>query len=506
MCKPDGLRETRRVIVAGAGPAGLLMASLLLARNEEAGPFTYHVTLVDGREDYGNYSQEELSKNHRSWMLGLADHGMDAIKTLPDLYNNYVKGQGILTTEGNIYLGKKKISFPMDSSSGSDSNSSPPEAFIVDRNYVVAALARYAKETHGDDDNFTPMYLSKCQYVDYENKQVLVRSNESQKEKYIPYDLLIGCDGVRSTVREALIKRHSNFTCETTDIFQEFKATHLELPKSVSASALSLLPDIFPYCQGIVLPETGGQANISIGVPRNCYEKLAEELKSSDYKVVAEYTKKNFKAFELQDYDDFAKQWVGQRWNQTGMVHCNFYHSVQTGIVIMGDAAHATSPSIGMGMNTALRDAQMFDEILKESKDDLTTALPAFSEARVKEGNALSDLAYYLYCADKTQQTIETLHMIVRGTLHSKFPRLVDQHPQSLIGRRGVALSDVYDLAVKQGIIRKHRAINDKIRMQHFEQSTGMVKSAEKESGSVSKIITIGSVLVAFAAYKFLQV
>merc|ERR1719221_43180 len=483
------------------------MASLLLARNEEAGgPFTYHVTLVDGREDYGSYSQEELSKNHRSWMLGLADHGMDAIKTLPDLYNNYVRGTGNSRQEGNIYLGKKRISYPMDSSSGSHPKSAPPEAFIVDRNYVVAALARYVKETHGDDDNFTAMYLSKCQYVDYENKQVLVRSNESQKEAYIPYDLLIGCDGVRSTVREALIKRHSNFSCETTDIFQEFKATHLELPKTVSASSLCLLPDIFPYCQGIVLPETGGQANISIGVQRNCFEKMAEELKSSDYKVVAEYTKKNFKAFELQDYDDFAKQWVGQRWNQTGMVHCNFYHSLQAGIVIMGDAAHATSPSIGMGMNTALGDAQIFDEILKESKDDLTAALPAFSEARVKEGNALSDLAYYLYCADKTHQTIETLHMVVRGVLHSKFPRLVDQHPQSLIGRRGVALSDVYDVAVKQGIITKHRAMNDKIRMQHFEQRTGMVKSAGKDGNGVSKVIAIGSVLVAFAAYKFLQV
>merc|ERR1719291_1267149 len=105
------------------------MTSLLLARNEEAGgPITYHVTLVDGREDYGSYSQEELSKNHRSWMLGLADHGMDAIKTLPDLYNNYVRGQGILVKEGNIYLGKKRISYPMDSSSGSHPMSAPPEA------------------------------------------------------------------------------------------------------------------------------------------------------------------------------------------------------------------------------------------------------------------------------------------------------------------------------------------------------------------------------------------
>ena len=35
----------------------------------------------------------------------------------------------------------------------------------------------------------------------------------------------------------------------------------------------------------------------------------------------------------------------------------------------MGDAAHATNPALGMGLNTALRDAQVMYEILKENQD-----------------------------------------------------------------------------------------------------------------------------------------
>merc|ERR1712176_1252819 len=96
-------------------------------------------------------------------------------------------------------------------------------------------------------------------------------------------------------------------------------------------------------------------------------------------------------------------------------VHCNFYHSLKAGVVIMGDAAHATSPSIGMGMNTALRDAQIFSEILEETNDDFEKALPAFSKARVKEGNALSDLAFHLYCLDTKYQILETFHQMIRG-------------------------------------------------------------------------------------------
>jgi kynurenine 3-monooxygenase len=363
----------------------------------------------------------------------------------------------------------------------------------------VAALARYVRDSHTSNKYYTAMYDTTCQYVDYENKQVLVRNVQTKKEEYIPYDLLIGCDGVRSVVREALIKRHSDFTCKVSDIFQEFKAVHVDRPKELSAKGMSLLPNIFKNCQGIALPETGGKVNISIGVPRNLYEELDEELKSNDYKVVSKYFKENFKAFELVDYDDYAKQWVGQRWNQTGMVHCNKYHSSQMNIVIMGDAAHATSPSIGMGMNTALRDARVFYQLLKENKDDIEKTLPLFSEARVKEGNSLSSLAFNLYCLDSKMQTMEVLHMIIRTFLHKKFPKLVTNHPQNIIGMRDVALSDVYDLATRLNIIPKLRARNELIQHQHFEKLTGMTKPERKKytGAIISVFVAISAVVVA---------
>lgn len=511
MCGPTNLpsrnRERKRVVVSGAGPAGLLLSSLLLNKNKDAEcGVTYDVTLLDGREDYAGFTKQELVENHRSWMLGLAEHGMDAIKALPGLYEDYIKGEGILVREFNIYLGKKKISQTVDPDKYGEGQ--PPEGYIVDRNFVVAALARYLKDTHENDPHYTSRYRTTCQYVDYGNKRVLVRNVDTGDEEYLPYDLLVGCDGVRSTVREALIKRHSDFSCDIADIFQEYKSVHVDLPPGVSASSMCLLPDVFPNCMGIGLPETGGQVNISVGVVRSNFDKMADELKSDDYRVVADYLRKNFKPFELVDYEDFAKQWVGQRWNQTGMVHCNFYHSLKAGVVIMGDAAHATSPSIGMGMNTALRDAQVFSAILEETGDDFERALPAFSKARVKEGNSLSDLAFHLYCLDTKQQFIETLHGLVRGFLYSKLPAgWVLEHPGTMVGRRGVALSEVYDQAVRVGIMNKHRAINDRIRMRHFEQQSGMVQASTNQGGSaVTKVVVFGAALAAFAAWGYQHV
>ena len=305
--------ERKKIIISGAGPAGLLMASLLLARNKEeptAKSVAYDVTLIDSRYDFGTFTKEELKEKHRSWMLVLGDHGLDAIRTLPTLYNDYVKGEGVILTDLLLYYaGKKQMSANNQPPSG-DTSTGPSENIVVDRNFIVAALARYLNDNHKDDEHFTSMYSTKCQYVDYENKQVLVRDVESKAEHYMPYDLL-GCDGVRSTVREALIKRHPDFSFESTDIFSDFKSFHVDLPKGLPSTAAILLPAMFPDAQGIALPETGGKLNINIGYTRNLRDKIPKELQSNDFEVVAQYAKKNFKAFDLVDYDNSGYDSVG---------------------------------------------------------------------------------------------------------------------------------------------------------------------------------------------------
>ena len=510
MCRPDNHQDggLQEVIISGAGPAGLLLAALLMQRNEELSEPLYHVTLLDNRQDLGVLSQEELKKKFRSWMLGLAGHGVSALKQVDDgkMYTEYCQHVGIQLDSLSIHLGAKE----MQVGNADDLDEAEKEALadnlIVDRNFIVASLARYLNDKHASSPQFQTLYEHKVLFVDYDNQRVLVHDLKTQEESYRNYNLLVGCDGARSVVREALVKRHADFEMDVRDIFQCFKAVHVQRPQNVIPSSMHLLPECFPNMQGIALPETGDLLNISAGIPRHLFDidgkdGLAPELKSEDPKVVAQYVKENFKAFELMDYDDFAQQWVNQRWNRTAQVHCNYYHSTDINVVLMGDAAHATSPSIGMGMNTALRDAQAFYLLLQEHKDDLKQVLPAFSEARVKEGNSLTDLATHLYCMDSKQQLMETLHMVLRSKLHKWFPSLILNHPQALIGRVDHKLCDVYDLAMKLGILQKHRAINAKIRQNYFERKTGMVVSNTSQwSWKQSAVAVGGAVAVAAVA------
>jgi hypothetical protein len=101
----------------------------------------------------------------------------------------------------------------------------------------------------------------------------------------------------------------------------------------------------------ISLPETGNLINLSMGVSRNRFDGISNDLKSSDPAVVSKYFKENFKAFTLTEegYTNLAQQWVGQQWNCTGMVHCTRYSSLECNIVPMGNSAHATSLSLAWG-------------------------------------------------------------------------------------------------------------------------------------------------------------
>jgi kynurenine 3-monooxygenase len=496
MCRPSNTIETRRVIISGAGPGGLLLQALLHHRNKTSSATTriiYETTLIESRADLGTLTQDELQA-HRSWMIGLANHGLEAVRSVPGLYDNYLAGIGIDVKEANIFIGSKRISSRPPTIDGAP----PQETFIVDRNFIVAALSRYGNEVLKQSEHYRAKYETEMLYVDHANHRVLVRDKRTNEEEYISYDLLVGADGVRSTVREALVKKHFDFELSVSDIFQMFKSAHIACPEALSQSAVSILPGSFPHFNGIALPETGGLVNISFGVSRNNFDSnIDEDIKSDDANVVCNYFKKNLKCFKLTEegYIDLATQWVNQRWNRTGMVHCNRYSSVECKIALLGDAAHATSPSIGMGMNTALRDAQKLYELLDKYDDDLDQVLPEYSRIRVPEGNALSDLALHLYCFDTKIGAKTMLKSLVRGGLNKLFPRLVAPDCQVYIGQSGYSLADVYQKATEQGIMSLHRATNERIRQEFFERQTGMI--VDKPKSSVWKYSLVISAVVA---------
>ena len=95
----------------------------------------------------------DLAAHHRSWMIGLAGHGIAALREVDGLWS-YVERVGVRLDALSIFLGRKEVrqsvddadSLPAhvgDAAEAKAKAKAAAEGYLVDRNYVVAACAQF---------------------------------------------------------------------------------------------------------------------------------------------------------------------------------------------------------------------------------------------------------------------------------------------------------------------------------------------------------------------------
>jgi kynurenine 3-monooxygenase len=72
-------------------------------------------------------------------------------------------------------------------------------------------------------------------------------------------------------------------------------------------------------------------------------------------------------------------------------IRCDKYHYGDS-VLILGDAAHAVSPSLGLGCNSALEDVQIIDSLLDEYQDNWETVISEFTRRRKADAHALLEI------------------------------------------------------------------------------------------------------------------
>ena len=155
--------------------------------------------------------------------------------------------------------------------------------------------------------------------------------------------------------------------------------------------------------------------------------------------------------------------------------------------------------SVLQNLTSTEQDASCLNRLLNRHGDDAWDDVrPAFSEERVKEGQSLTDLAYYLFSFDTKQQLRFLIEGGIRTALWKRFPNLVYPDPQVLIGC-GYKLSEVYNAAKSMGIIDAVHATNDKARREYWEKRWGMTQDDKAEGRTNTKVLLSVIVCASFA-------
>lgn len=410
-----------RVAVVGAGPSGLLVAHRLLKSN-------LPLANIDVFESRSNPRDAQKQQGSRAYALGLGIRGRTAIKTVDDDLWTAVKKRGFECERFRLHFSKKLNVKLRDREEGVE-----PSVLIYQTDLCESLLDELEKRSGRNSDqqcNVNVHYDTNITQVDLING--VLQTN--QQEKY-HYDLIVGCDGANSIVRNAISTYSPPYSfqftqrkllpgcfkvarCEKMPPLLDQNSVALLLPKSVSVTAF-VEPTVDEGCCILFAgklsevdskSEEGGGDDII-----NLNSLLFSDPKHSDGDSGNKLTKEMiFEQFPLLEdtpgMDDAVQQLINQRTSIAQSVKCNIYNSppTLTPTALCGDSAHATGGVSGQGANSALIDAAVLVDCIIENynptkidnniasmkKTTLHKSLSCYSAKQVPEGLALYDLSF----------------------------------------------------------------------------------------------------------------
>ncbi|KAI8037094.1 kynurenine 3-monooxygenase [Drosophila gunungcola] len=203
-------------------------------------------------------------------------------------------------------------------------------------------------------------------------------------------DLIVGCDGAFSGVRQQLVRLPGfNYSQEYIDTgYLELcipsKSGDFQMP----ANYLHIWPrNSFMM---IALPNQDKSFTVTLSMPFGVFAKIRNQNDLLDF------FKLNFHdALPLIGEQQLVKDFFKTRPQHLVSIKCKPYHYADKAL-ILGDAAHAMVPYYGQGMNAGMEDVTLLTGIL-EKELRLDEALAQFTESRWQDAFAICDLAMYNY-------------------------------------------------------------------------------------------------------------
>jgi kynurenine 3-monooxygenase len=388
----------QKITIIGAGPAGLLLAHYLLSHDR------FQVEMYDRFDD--PRSLENVG--NRTFPLSLQERGIKALRGIPRLAEK-IADRATFCTGTMLYSksGKPRIV------------KREKPILCIDRNELVTILLNELTQNYADD-RLKITFNCCCTEIDAEAKLVTLET-ENGERLTTHYELLVGADGARSRVRECLVNS-TDLHCEQSYALDDYKS--LFLNRINSDESIALAPDkihasnIGNQIRILLVPQPGDRLNGTIIFKRdkNPFENFSTvaELKA--------FFQENFPLFSQLMSSEEAESLFERAIGRIVTVKCDRFHYCNS-ILLIGDAAHAVSPSIGQGCNAALAEAKIIAELSDRYGDNWSQILAEFSRQQVPEARALQELSDYCFPRSKWLILEFFLRLRIRRLLNRWFPQ-----------------------------------------------------------------------------------
>lgn len=359
----------KTVSIVGAGLVGSLWAVYL----SKAG---YKVQLFERRPDI---RKAEISAG-KSINLALSDRGWKALDAVG--VGDEVRKIAIPMNGRIMHSEEGELSYQPYGKEGQ-------AIYSISRGGVNAKMMDIAEEV-GNAEIF---YNEKCYDTDLENGIIYLENTETGKKWEVKSDLVFATDGAFSAVRYNAMQKLDRFSYSQNYIPDGYREILLPANEDGSYKLDKNALHIWPRGRFmlIALANEDGSFTCTLFMPFEG-ENSFESLKNKE--DVDRFFKTTFTDF-YNMMPDIADKWEDHPLSSLAIVRCYPWTHGKT--ALMGDAAHATVPFYGQGMNCGFEDCTSMWELMQKHGDDWKTIFEEYQIDRKPNGDAMQDLSLHNY-------------------------------------------------------------------------------------------------------------
>lgn len=287
--------------------------------------------------------------------------------------------------------------------------------YSVSRGAINSMLMDIAEE------NATMFFDEECIDADLENGICKFRNTVTGVNTEVKSDVVFATDGAFSAVRYHAMQKADRFSYSQNYIEDGYR--EILLPANMDGSYKLQKDTLHIWPRGrfmlIALPNLDGSFTCTLFMPFEGHEYCFNNLDSKS--KVNDFFKNVFPDF-YELLPNVADEWETHPLSSLAIVRC--YPWSHGRAVLMGDAAHATVPFFGQGMNCGFEDCSVMWSLMNKHGEDWTAIFQEYQKLRKPNGDAVQDLSLqnYLVMRDKVADPSYQFQQSVERRISQIFP------------------------------------------------------------------------------------